>query len=303
MKHSKELKIGIFAVVVIVVSFFVINYLRGKDIFNKEITVVSRFDNVEGLVASAPVMIRGYKAGMVSSVEYLPEDDVFEVKCSVDKSFRIPKDSKMTIYSTSIMGGKGIMIESGSSDTLSVNGTMLQGDSQKDLVETLSGGIEPLITSLGDTLDELKTAVANVNSILDEDTTSDIKKAVSELRSTMKNVKVLTDTLRNSSPELSAFVASLASVSSQLESIADKADKVMGSAGNVVGQLEEADIDGLVKSVKDLSDKIQSPDGTVGKLLNENDVYNSADSLINQINDLVSKIKENPKKYLKISVF
>lgn len=303
MKHSKELKIGIFAVAVIVVSFFVINYLRGKDIFNKEITVVSRFDNVEGLVASAPVMIRGYKAGMVSSVEYLQEEDVFEVKCSVDKSFRIPEDSKMTIYSTSIMGGKGVMIECGTSDTLSVNGTVLQGASQKDLVETLSGGIEPLIASVGATLDELKAAVANVNNILDEDTTADIKKAVAELRSTMKNVKVLTDTLRNSSPELSAFVASLASVSSQLESIAGKADGVMGSAGNVVGKLEEADIDGLVKSVKDLSDKIQSPDGTVGKLLNENDVYNSADSLINQINDLVSKIKDNPKKYLKISVF
>ena len=55
MKYSKELKIGLFVVTVLVASFFLINYLRGEDIFNNEIELVSRYDNVEGLVASAPV--------------------------------------------------------------------------------------------------------------------------------------------------------------------------------------------------------------------------------------------------------
>ena len=57
MKFSKELKIGVFVVTVLVASFFLINYLRGEDIFNNEIELVSRYDNVEGLVASAPVYI------------------------------------------------------------------------------------------------------------------------------------------------------------------------------------------------------------------------------------------------------
>ena len=68
MNHSKELKIGIFVVTVLVVSFFLINYLRGEDIFNREIELVSRYDNIEGLVASAPVYIKGYKAGKVAEV-------------------------------------------------------------------------------------------------------------------------------------------------------------------------------------------------------------------------------------------
>ena len=61
MKLSKEFKIGFFAVTVIVASFFIINYLRGEDIFNREIEVTSRYQNVEGLVPSAPVYIKGYK--------------------------------------------------------------------------------------------------------------------------------------------------------------------------------------------------------------------------------------------------
>lgn len=83
MKHSKEFKIGIFVVTVLVASFFLINYLRGEDIFNNEIELISRYDDVEGLVASAPVYIKGYKAGKVAEVVYEPSTDDFKVTCSV----------------------------------------------------------------------------------------------------------------------------------------------------------------------------------------------------------------------------
>jgi phospholipid/cholesterol/gamma-HCH transport system substrate-binding protein len=90
MKYSKEIKIGVFVVVVLTVSFFLINYLRGEDIMNRVIEVESRYETVEGLVASAPVFIKGYKAGKVSEVVYLPETDDFKVVCSIRKEFIIP---------------------------------------------------------------------------------------------------------------------------------------------------------------------------------------------------------------------
>ena len=105
MKHTKEVKIGAFVLSVLVISFFVINYLRGKDIFNREMEICSVYENVEGLVASAPVYIKGYKAGKVVEVDYQPESDDFKVVCSVLKDFRIPEDSRMTIYAVDIMGG------------------------------------------------------------------------------------------------------------------------------------------------------------------------------------------------------
>ncbi len=98
MKITKELKIGIFVIFVLTASFFVINFLRGKDIFGKEIDVVSFYENVEGLLPSAPVYIKGYKAGAVSDVVYRPETGEFEVICSVLKEFVIPEDSRIIIY-------------------------------------------------------------------------------------------------------------------------------------------------------------------------------------------------------------
>ena len=76
---KKELKIGAFAVCVIVISFFVLNYLRGEDIFDLENEYVAEYSDLEGLVASAPVYIKGYKAGKVSDITFDKKTGLFSV--------------------------------------------------------------------------------------------------------------------------------------------------------------------------------------------------------------------------------
>ena len=56
-------------------------------------------------------------------------------------------------------------------------------------------------------------------------------------------------------------------------------------------------------SFKNLLDSINDPDGSIGKLLVDGSVYDSVEELLTDIDVLVRKIQENPKKYLKISVF
>ena len=70
-----------------------------------------------------------------------------------------------------------------------------------------------------------------------------------------------------------------------------------------MGTINSSDIDGVVASLNELLENINDPDGTVGKLLNDGSVYNSVDSLLNDVDALVKKIQENPKKYIKISIF
>ena len=49
--------------------------------------------------------------------------------------------------------------------------------------------------------------------------------------------------------------------------------------------------------------KLQDPDGTIGKLMTTDSLHNSVNTLVNNIDSLIQKISNNPKKYLKISVF
>ena len=303
MKYSKEVKIGVFVVSVLVVSFFVINYLRGKDIFNKEIELVSRYDNVEGLVPSAPVFIKGYKAGKVAEVEYQPETDDFKVTCSVMKEFRIPSDSKMTIYAVDIMGGKGVKIDLGVSETRVVDGSELAPAKEAGLLDGLAAGVGPLLSKLGNTLDSLSVTVAGVNAMLSESNQAAISNTIAHLERTMKSVNGIASTIDGKSAELIALVDNLASLSAKFSSIADKADGAMTGVSSIVTKIDETDIAGLVSSFKNLLEKINDPDGTVGKLLVDGSVYDSVDELLNDVDSLIKKIEENPKKYIKISVF
>lgn len=303
MKVSKEFKIGLFAISVLIVSFFMINYLRGKDIFNKEIELVARYDDVEGLVSSAPVFIKGYKAGKVSEVVYDAETDDFKVTCSVMKDFRIPTDSKMLIYGVDIMGGKGIRIDLGTSSEYVEDGATLSSSSEPALLDGLASGIGPLVEKVGNTLDSLNVTVASVNRMLSEQNQANISATLAHLEATMSDVRAIAASVGGRSDELDSFMMNLETLSSKLVGAVDKADTALTSVSSVIGKIDESDIKGLVSSFKELLENINDPDGTVGKLLVDGSVYDSVDSLLNDVDSLVKKIEENPKKYIKISVF
>lgn len=303
MKASKELKIGIFVVVVLTASFFLINYLRGEDILDREIELKGSYADLRGLVASAPVYVKGYKAGEVSEVRYISEKDSFEVVCSVLKDFKVPEDSRMVIYSVDIMGGKGVRIDYGVSETPAVDGSELQTAFEQDLLGGLGESIGPLLEKVTGTLDSLSVTVSGVNKVLSDSNVASIGRTLSHLEKTMADVKALAAGLEGKSGELESFIENLSSFSDKLGGIAEKVDSTMAGVNGVVGSLSQADIDGLVSSFKSLLDNINDPEGTVGKLLKNDSVYNSVDSLLIDVNSLINKIQENPKKYLKISVF
>lgn len=300
---KKEIKIGIFVVTVIVLSFFVLNYLRGVDIFNREITLVSEYDNVEGLVASAPVYIKGYKAGKVSEVSYDSEDGHFVVSCSVSKSFNIPSDSKMTIYSVDVMGGKGIRIDLGTSDVPAADGAFLEPAFEAGMIDGLASAAIPVLDKVALTLDSLQVTVSGINSILSESNKENISMMLADLEATTGNLRSLTSSINGKSPQISELVDNLASLSTGLQSLPVKLDSTLTVVNGLVTSLDESDIEGAVSSFRSLMDNLNDPDGSIGKLMQEDNVYNSVDSLLNDINILVRKIQENPRKYLKISVF
>ncbi|MDE6147621.1 MAG: MlaD family protein [Bacteroidales bacterium] len=303
MKISKELKIGIFVVAVLVAAFFSINYLRGKDILDKEMEITARYENVEGLVASAPVYIKGYKAGQVSSVRYDRDSDDFEVTCSVLKEFRIPSDSKMTIYSVDIMGGKGIRIDLGTSGTFVEDGAVLSPDSAPDLIGGLTESIGPLLKKAANTLDSLSVAVSGINRMLGEQNQEHFARTLAHLEKTLANMDGISSAVNGKSGQIEDFIDNLESLSAKFSGIAEKADTTMSSVASITASLDETDIKGTVASFKALLESLNDPDGSLGKLMSDGSIYDSLDSLLNDVDSLVKKIEENPKKYIKISVF
>lgn len=58
-----------------------------------------------------------------------------------------------------------------------------------------------------------------------------------------------------------------------------------------------------VKAIEDVTSKVNRGDGTAGRLVNDKVLYDKMNKMADDLNDLVKDFKDNPRKYIKFSVF
>lgn len=209
----------------------------------------------------------------------------------------------MTIYSVDIMGGKGVRIDFGESDVAARTAQVLESGSEPDLVSSLSSSLGPLLAKLQTVADTLTVTLSSVNGLVSGIDSQSIDRSLAHLERTLANAERIASGIGRKSSELETFIDNLESFSGKLGGIADKADSALGEISSVAGKLDRSDIEGLVGSFRSLLETMQDPDGTLGKLLSDDGVYTNVESLLADIDKLVNEIKNNPKKYIKITIF
>lgn len=68
-----------------------------------------------------------------------------------------------------------------------------------------------------------------------------------------------------------------------------------------VALLDRADT--AVKSFDDVAGRLRGSEGTAGRLINDREVYDRLSRMVESVDALVKDIKENPKRYVKFSLF
>ena len=61
--------------------------------------------------------------------------------------------------------------------------------------------------------------------------------------------------------------------------------------------------DSAVKSFDDVASRLHGTEGTAGRLINDREVYDRLNRMVESVDALVKDIKENPKRYVKFSLF
>lgn len=294
---------GLFVLLTLIVTFVVINFLRGEDLFNRTTTYYANFSNVDGLAVTGPVYIKGLKVGMVEGIEYEMEKDIFEVEFKVKSKFRIPVNSVAEIYSADIMGSKALRVALGDSKTYAGSGDTLAANFVPDMITSLLAEFGPMKVQVENLLGNLNRTLDNVNNLLDSAATEQLQGSFANLNSTLANTSKLSGTLKDMAPQLQEIVENLQLLS---DGLGQSAGDIQGSLENVneiTSQLSKADLGKAVESLRNLSEKLQDPQGSVGKLISTDSLHNSVDNLIKDLDILIQKITENPKKYIKVSVF
>jgi phospholipid/cholesterol/gamma-HCH transport system substrate-binding protein len=300
---SRMQAIGLFVLLTLIATFAVINFLRGEDIFNRSNSYYAVYDQVDGLTVTGPVYLRGYKVGMVEDITYNPQQNNFEVELKVKSQFEIPANSTAEVYSADIMGARAVRINIGDSEQILESGDTLASAIQADMISTVMGQIEPLKEQAVELMATMNRTLESVDKLLDSTSRAEIQSSLKHLNSTLANAASLSRTLDNISPELVEIVKNLEVLS---KGLGESTDEIKGSLENVnaiTSSLSKAELDKTIESLRNLSEKLQDPNGSVGKLLSTDSLHNAVNTLINDVDKLVKGISENPKKYIKVSVF
>ena len=90
MAISKELKVGVLAAVSIAILAFGYNFMKGQELFTTSNEYFGKYDRIEGLFKSNPVLINGYKVGSVTSIDMNRETLELTVGITVGNDIKIP---------------------------------------------------------------------------------------------------------------------------------------------------------------------------------------------------------------------
>ncbi|OJV19554.1 MAG: hypothetical protein BGO30_06700 [Bacteroidetes bacterium 41-46] len=303
LKLTKEQKTGLFALVTLIATYFMINFLKGQDFFNKNNIYFVKYENVEGLTPTGPVYFKGHKIGTVESIVYIKESGNFIAKFKVKADYPIPSNSVAMIYSADLLGSKAVKIVPGDSQQILNHKDTLASGMEEGLVEMLVSEILPLKDSINTLLSSLNTTVKGINQILDEKGQANIKSIIAGLNRTIKNFETISSNLGESGPEITATLENLKNLTAKLDVAAEPLGKTVSNLSEITDSLAAADLAATIGSLKTLLDELRNPQGSIGKLMATDSLHNSVNTLVKNLDDLIENINNNPKKYIKITVF
>ena len=300
----RELKVGLFAVAVLLVGWGVIRFLQGSDVFSSYNTYYAYYDNVGGIQPASPVMIQGVKVGSVLEVE-LNEDPTkgVEVTLSVEERYGVPADSKAKIFSDGLMGGKAVEIVYGTSAEMIPNKGTINAEMSQDLMEMASSEMENIIAKVTAIMDGMTTTLESVNNLIAANTDN-----ISEI---VKNVDGVTgsvnEMLAKEKQHLEEAMASLSRFSKSLGDNAEQVDSIIGNMNTFSTKLAEADIvseiEATVAQLNKVLATVNDSEGSVGKLLDDAELYDNLTEASANLSALLADLQENPHRYINVSVF
>lgn len=296
MKISSYFKVGAFAVIVLLVSWWGIKWLGGQNIFLTNNTYYVYYEDVTGLMESSRVKLRGVEVGNVRSITLL--DDKVEVEISIDAEYAdmIPANSVAEVASAGLMGGMEVYIIQGDSEDIMEDGGTFEGRIRPDMIGSLAD-------KGGELLDGLNVTVESINTLLG-DNSEGIGQLIANLESMTASIN---EVLAASGDDIEAAISNLNTFTATLSENSARIETMFVNLESFSGELADADLVGqlsaTVDSLNAVLNTIQSTEGSVGKLLNDAELYNSLTTASDNLGLLLEDVKARPMRYVNISVF
>jgi phospholipid/cholesterol/gamma-HCH transport system substrate-binding protein len=276
VKVSKEVKVGILAVVSLVIFYLGINFLKGIDFFRPNNIYFAIYNDIDGLAVSNPVLIN---------------DDIL-----------LGDSTVALLISSDFLGSKAINLEVGNVLNPKQDEDTLISRIDKSITEVIKDKAMPVVENINVSIAEankLLTTLADnrdkMNNIFEsfERTSRNVELMASENRANINkitaNLNQLTETLNHPENGIKPLMASLSHFADSLNHLELK---------QTVDQTNQA-----MLNLSAMLDNINQGQGTIGKLAKDDSLYTNLNRSVRDLDRLLNDVRENPKRYVNFSIF
>lgn len=301
LKITREIKVAVLVILSIVLFYWGFTFLKGRNLFDNSNKLYAVYDNVAGLVVSAPVTINGLNIGKVNTIEMLPDGKMKVELIITNEQIQIAKSSIAQIMDSGLIGGREIAILNNFSDkNYTESGDTLKTSDKLGLTAELANQIGPVKDKVEILLENANKLIESLNATLDATTQQKLKSAIASLEVTMAEFSQTSKSINGI----------LAENKSKLNTTLSNFEKTSGNLNAMSSSLEKADLGATVKkleatltSVNGMMANLEQGKGSMGKLLSDDAMYNNLTKTSKELELLLQDLRLNPTRYVNVSVF
>jgi phospholipid/cholesterol/gamma-HCH transport system substrate-binding protein len=298
-RWTNEVVVGVAILLAIAIGIYGYVYLREIPMRQRGYEINIVFDNITGLEAGDAVTVAGLKVGKVKQMRL--DNSHVAVRVWMNGEVPFPRNSRAALRSIGMIGEKYIDLMPGTAAETLQDGDTIAGAYIDDLADAGD--------SLSDLMSQATSLLSKLNTVMDSALSHKSQNAIA---ATLANTERITDrmekNLEHNMRHLENTLASLDTLSSGWKtfwlrhraSIDSTSQHITRSAAQLPRVV--AQIDSALMVTRKLLAQIDNQQGTVGKALHDDEAYNKANRIVDELQALVTDMKKNPGKYLQVSV-
>lgn len=328
MKRRREFIVGVTVVAAVLAVTAGAIWLSQTSLSRDQVVKSARFREVGGLKPGAPVTLRGVKVGRVTAIR-LAADEWVQVDMQFERTADLPPDPAVVAASSSLFGEwrANILGLAEQQDDPELSAALEQARAPGG--EAWPGATLPDIGELTQQASRIAGDVANVTKrlegVLDSSAVKELKASIQDLSQISRRLAGFArsqtqrlDTVgENISLGSSAFVRTVTRLDSA--TAGGIVPEVAGNTRMALADLRQAAADlrevteaasqnkvsmvQALQSADSILRRIERGQGTLGMLASDTMLYREATLTFQEARALIADIRNNPKKYLKVSVF
>lgn len=304
IKISKYTKLGLLVIVCLTILIWGINYLKGIDLLKRNTNYYIVYDKIDGLLKSSTVTINGFRVGQVSDIEFLGDySGRLLVTLSLQENFKIAKGSTAKIFSSDIMGTKGIKLEIVHSGVYYQDDDTIPGTTESDLKDQISAQLLPIKNKTEELIASLDSVLKVVNYVLNKKTRENLIQTFDNVNRTVANIESSSAELNKiiSSGKINSIVTNLDSVSGTFSKNTVQISNIIKNLSTLSDTLSKLNISPVFAEITSIVKKLNSEESSIGLLINDPKLYQNLNSLAESLDLLLKDVKNNPKRYVHFS--